>query len=248
MKSNFDKLTEYFVSRKYTILIICYLVLGCFFVSFEYANREYFDIFLGTLTNEKFTIIFLLPSFLALFHNLFNFLDCRYEIILRLKSRKKYVSYHLLFLLKVTLFFFLITLLILGIFCNFVPKSGNGLSFYSQYNVHYIYLILLSVVRVLITLFLLGLLHYIFSMKFENQFYSLLIMSIYILFLEFTRVFYVDGILAFFNPGFHAFGLELSNDIIFCVVSDFVYSICCFAICIFFSYKIGKKNNIGIRK
>lgn len=248
LKNSVNSITNYFFSRKYTLLIISYLILGCFFVSFEYANREYFDIFLGTLTNEKFTIIFLFPSFLALYNNLFNFLDNWNEVIIRFKNRKEYTTYHLKFILKTTVYFFMISLLILGIFCNFMPKTGNGLTSFQQYqNVSFIYLVIISCARLFLSLCVLGLLNLIFAMKYENQVISVFVGVFYILVLELTRIFYVDGFFAYINPGFHAFGIELTNNIVFCFVSDIFYYIIVLLVCLYCVYKIGKKNNIGIR-
>lgn len=248
MKNSVLTLSNYFFSRKFTLLIILYLVLGCFFVSFEFANRDYFDIFIATLTSEKFTTIFLFPSFLAMYYNLFLYLDNWNEVVLRTKTRKNYVKYHFKFILKATIYFFVIVLLILGIFCNFMPKSGYSLTMYSQYqNVPAFILIVLSMLKIFFSLFILGLINLIFSLRCRNQMISVIVGIFYILILQFSRVFYTPSVLAaILSPGFHAFGVELTNNIIYCLITDFLYFMVIIILCYFIALRVGKKCNIGI--
>ena len=76
---------------------------------------------------------------------------------------------------------------------------------------------------------------------------SVIVGIFYILILQFSRVFYTPSVLAaILNPGFHAFGVELTNNIIYCLITDFLYFMVIIILCYFIALRVGKKCNIGI--
>jgi len=239
-------LLKSFISKKFVLLFIFYLVLGCFYISSYYVNKEYFDIFLATLTSDKFTIIFLLPSFLMIYMYLFQYIDERSDIILRLENRKKYLLFHLKCIMKITLFFLVILLLIIGIFCNIIPKSGYGMTLFTQYNVNVWFLVFLSVIRTFLTLITMALLNLLTSIMWNNQKYSLIFGICYIILIFITKGLYLPNTwLSYLNLGFHSFGILLSNDYWEALISSLIYFFIIISLLIVCNFHKIKESKIG---
>jgi len=239
-------LLKNFISQKFVLLFIFYLVLGCFYISSYYVNKEYFDIFLATLTSDKFTIIFLLPSFFMIYMYLFQYIDERSDIILRLENRKKYLTFHLKCIMKTTLFFLVILLLIIGIFCNMIPKSGNGTTLFTQYNVNVWFLAFLTIIRIFLTLITLALINLLTSIMWNNQKYSLILGISYIILVFITKQFYLpNSWLSYLNLGFHSFGILLSNNYWEALISSLIYFFIIISLLIICNFYKIKKAKIG---
>ena len=250
MKTSKISLFEYFLSRKMTWLYIGYLILGCVFTSNFYGGKEYFDIFMGTLLHFQFRTVFMSPTFLLIFINLYQYIANQKQILIRLNTRQKVLKFEIGMIFKVTLFFFIIMLLIIAVFCNVIPKSGMGMTLGTSYqNSHAIGFITLSLLRIFLMLFTIGLLTLLISSKFNSQKYSIIIgLIIFLLLNTLTEILVGKHWYHFINPAYHAFGFSVTGNILTGFISGFIYYVIVISILIILLRKVVKKQNIGIYK
>lgn len=221
------------------------MILGCFFTSFTYARFGYLDILIGTFLNFKFRTIFLLPTFLMIYISLYEYINLNQEMIIRMKNRKNVLFYEILMTLKVTIFFFIILLLIIMCFCNVIEKQDVVLTLGSaMQNAHPISVTILTLLRIFMMLLSFGLLTLVISSIFNNQKYIVIVgMAVSCILNLTTEILKPDVWYNLLNPGYHSFGLEVTNNLVIGYVSAiFYYLISIWLLITILRKNITKKN------
>ena len=85
--------------------ILVYLFMGIFFITCQFSGLNYEQMLISSFTNKIFLVVILYPSFVAMFYLAYQYINKNYSLLLRMSSRKKYVSISVVTMLVMQCFY-----------------------------------------------------------------------------------------------------------------------------------------------
>lgn len=244
MKDN--NLLKFFLTRKINWVIIGYLFLGILFVAAECSEIYFWPTFLYVISNYKFCVAFLYPTFILIFINFYQLVDSRDDIILRLGNRIEYFKYYLKSSLLIILYYMIILMLLMGIVINLKGTAGYDFVLYKNYTNSFLPIILI-ILKTFFTICEFDLVIFCLSSKFNSQKVSVIMSLILeILIISSIDIYNFESILRFINPGFYAFSLGFYSNAWIELLICIIYHLIIISLLVLISLKIIKNCNINI--
>ena len=239
---------HYFCSTWEYKAILVYIFMGSFFITYQNAGLSYGELVTSSFTHKIFLVVILYPSFIAMFMNLYQYINKNYCLLLRIRDRKKYAQFCIHTVVGLSLFLFLHVVVIVLINCNITPHADFKFTHNLGYDSPDFIVFLVAIMKVLLTVLGIGLFNLFlqFTIKRRKIVGVILMFSLTLLF--FGDKFYPCGIFVMdlFNPGFQSHGYMLINHIWELIVSGLIYFPIVFLLLYFGILKSSKKIYIGV--
>lgn len=167
------------VNSKKNIFIILYLLLGCFLFTNANAKESYIYIFTIAIMRQNFILIFLFPPLLILFIQCFNYFYNNKYLTIRSETRKNMFKYTVFTGLLLTLYYYIVVILCMGIMTNIIMHTSELYTYYFGYDVYDFYILILQLIKLLLLLVVMFFLTMILIYKLKNI--KMVICGVYII-------------------------------------------------------------------
>ena len=226
---------HYFCSTWEYKAILVYIFMGSFFITYQNAGLSYGELVTSSFTHKIFLVVILYPSFIAMFMNLYQYINKNYCLLLRIRDRKKYAQFCMHTVVFMSLFLFIHVVVIVLINCNITPHADFKFTHNLGYDSPDFIVFLVE-----------GAWRPVVDVSRSRIVGVILMFSLTLLF--FGDKFYPCGIFVMdlFNPGFQSHGYMLINHIWELIVSGLIYFPIVFLLLYFGILKSSKKIYIGV--
>lgn len=232
------------INSKTIIFMIAYIAIGALFTSFQFASENWTCLFLDIITNKIYLTIFIFPTTLLLTIISYKYIAVNYSILIRFHNRKRFIKYQIVIALRTISFFYMITLIVIGIMTNITPHYGEIISKNLNYNTYDIVILIISIIKIYFSLSTLTLLSLVFLNKTNNEKYTIAIMFlIFIMIFLNTRI-YFKNTLYYLNPNLHIYNTSGFNNVYISIISSVVY----YSLCLFFSFLLLKRIVLNMKE
>ncbi len=229
------------------IIIICYLAFGCFVFTGRTSGASYIQIFGNPFIKYHFVGAFIYPTFLIAHNYIYQQINTSNSFILRIGNRYKLALTHLLSMLFVTIYMFIIMLLLTLIFTNLVSNNGLFITYDLGLNVNDLIVLIASIIKLFFNLLVLGLIN-IVGQNILGTKKGIILPIIYFLLTMVSAFNYPTNstLLNIFNPGFHSHGILEARNIYEAINYGIIYFLVMFIILIILNFLSIKYKKINL--
>ena len=228
--------------------ILVYLFMGIFFITCQFSGLNYEQMLISSFTNKLFLVVILYPSFVAMFYLAYQYINKNYSLLLRMSSRKKYVSISVVTMLVMAMLLFIQIIIMLLICCNIITHSDFKITNELNYNVNDFIIFIIETIKIFGTVVIIGLLTLLLQISFKKQGVVAIFLIALLTLIFFGDRMYPTGIiiLDIFNPGFQSHGYTLTNSLWILIGYGLIYFSLVISLLYFGVRKKIKKVDIGI--
>ena len=238
------------VTSSWTYLaLLSFITLGALFVGLREVNNTYFNVFFLGISNNKFLILVMFPSFILLYLYVYNIINNYSNIIIRLENKSNYLKLNLKAMLGLSFIFFITIILIFLILTNLSSYlNGTIISTYFGYNVNDLVVIIVWLIKIYLTCLVFGLIVLLNIFIFNKASLSGLISFSYLGIILFSDNLFPTNknFWFYFNPGFNVNGVFETTDIYFAIKTGIGFYLIVFLGLIYLLKKGVKKSRIGV--
>ncbi len=236
-------------SIEYKIILI-FIFIGTIFTTTKFSGTNHITMYALALNNITYQLIILYPTFIFVVYLLIKYLDKQYYVFLRFKSRYEFIKYAIKQLIKLSAIIYISDIIIVLICCNLTMHSGLNVTSIYNYNINSIIMILISTIKIYLTILVIGLINIIAIYKTNSKIIAPIISIIYVASFVVFDMYYPTNniILDTLNPVYHSCGIEYSSNIIESIIKSVVYFGILIPTLYYWSIKSGNNVDINISK
>ncbi|MEG2484144.1 MAG: hypothetical protein RSB51_01610 [Clostridia bacterium] len=224
MDKNIDKtiITHITTSKYFYVLLAAIAMVNYFFLSMH--SDEYLFILIKILNDYRYVLLFFVPISLLINMCVYSFLNENPEILMRLKDRKQYIKIIIKNSIYITIYVWLLNILLLIIEINFVKHTGIQLYKIPQIKAWNISIFLVSLFRILAVMIVMQIINLSLMLGLKRKIYAFIItiliisLSVVMTFISSKSILYIFLISSYTHNIF-----VFKNLVEAIVLSSFVY-------------------------